>query len=403
MPWLWILLFICLVVCSLILWKQSERIRELTSLTNNNSRNKTNNYHDDNHVVLRRDERDTTSGGVESPIARDVFEMISPYIDENGPKTIIKYLHDFWDISSADQTKIKAFMRGDDFKDVGTGSDKRQQSRYLALLIQHIIDDNIIVDKYDFVRQSALSWKSFCSAEQAHHLLSRVHPYSSSAKIAIRELIDKIADSETKHIFQSIRQSVQHEIENKRIYKIKKAFVKKSIAALTKAHKDTVYEPDLIAMAPLVVDYLSARSDTATSVSDITRQLQNMKLLQSDVRSIRDLDDLLSVLKLYPLTSKVSKADLDRARRERESLLEELKHSRQQLKECQERAQRCREDPTDKKQLQLYEDQVSDYGQLVRHLEANLSNCESKVQALEREVTYAVDKIANSEMSEPMS
>lgn len=401
--WLWIILFIIIViVATLLIWKQSQRIGFLNQLRENMSSIKIPKTGASEQTYDRLiDDQPYLKTGGESDLSKKSWEMILPYVDECGSQNITKYLHDFWNISKDDQTRIKAQLRGDDFAQV-----KPQNKRYVALLVQHVIDEQIIVDEYDFIRQSSLSYKSFCPAGVAQLLIEQVHPYGSSSEVAIKDLVDVVARSERGHVAQSTKSSAFNILTSKRIYKIKKKYANKSITALKKAltqknsyNKDTMFEPDLVAIGPLVQDAFKQVGARTVDVGDLTRQLQTMKLLQTDVRGINDLDDLIRVLKgIKPVDlssylrgkrdtetmfsrSSSNQPEIDRLRREKTDLKKELDKNQESLRKARSDLDECRKTVNTPSVPTGNPERMATLEQLVRDYEAMVANLESRIQS----------------------
>jgi hypothetical protein len=213
------------------------------------------------------------TGADDSPLD-DVMSILAPYIDDAGTLNIIDHLHRFYDYTSADKTQLKKQLKSTSIQYTPSGK------KYLALLIQDILDNKSIYDPHEFIKDSYITYAAFVKPATKARIAAAVHPYTQSDLSKIRDLTKQIIREKSS---SQDPDNIIKQIEPHRIYRI----------------KNKKFEPDPIALRSIITDLVSP--NTSPDVDKLIDRIRVLHLLRDypmiRIDRIRTMADLLDQLK----------------------------------------------------------------------------------------------------------
>ena len=172
----------------------------------------------------------SVQGAREMDIAEETYNLLKPYVKEQGTKHISEYLenrHDYTSSQIRDMKKKSQSLR----KEVGTGA-------YLYYLIVDIIDKNNITSAYEFLIENDIDYSAFVSDEIKQYVLEAEGNYTKLEEKNIKTIFSKAG------ITWSLSK-LRKFLKKYKYFKIKPKYLKSPVSILK---KKTSYEPDIIGL-----------------------------------------------------------------------------------------------------------------------------------------------------------
>lgn len=306
------------------------------------------------------------------PAVEQILSYLQPYLDETGTSgcnNLIEHLHKFHNMSKKEKQLIKDKLKLLEFNYI-----KPTNRRYLAFLIQHIIKFNPIFTPIDFTESNMITYSVFCKAPVKALLADTIHPFSRSDVNKISNLLPHMSQKQKDEILSHIQ--VKH-----RLYKLKSNYASKSISAIKKAPTDSAFEPDLIALMPIIED-LSKKDQKENQKEHQKDQYKIIEKLLLQLKALRLLDQV-DFAKNPPYTLEDLQnilSNLPTLHKQREQILQqEITNLREQLHICQNKTntEMSRED--------------------YQALQAIITDLETKLKKTEDEYKLCIDTVIQNE------